>query len=153
MAQNEKGEANQKAAFIYNFAKYIDWPEEHKNSEFVIGILGASEIDLPLLEIARNNKVKNKKIIVTRFNKPSEIGLCNMLFIPKNSPFLLQTVLEKVAKSVLVISETPGMAKKGTAFNFVTVNDKLRFEVNQTALYMAGLRTSSQLLKLAIIVN
>jgi hypothetical protein len=54
---------------------------------------------------------------------------------------------------MLTISEETGFARMGTAFNFVVLNNKLKFEANLNAIYLAGLRASSQLLKLAIIVN
>ncbi len=54
---------------------------------------------------------------------------------------------------MLTISEEPGMAKQGTAFNFVIINDKLKFEANLKAIYLAGLKAGSQLLKLGILVD
>jgi hypothetical protein len=61
--------------------------------------------------------------------------------------------LEKTNKGTLTVSDEPGLAKQGTAFNFVLVHDKLKFEANLKALYLSGLKVSSQLLKLAIIID
>ena len=151
-AQSGQQEANLKAAFIYNFTNYIDWNNDN-GTDFVIGILGPSNITQPLTEIAETNTVKTKKIIVRNFAKPGDIEDCNILFIPANTPFSLQSVLDKVGKGVLTISEEQGFAKQGTELNFVIEKDKLKFEVNLKALYQAGLKASSQLLKLAKIVD
>ncbi len=153
MAQTQDQESNLKAAFIYNFTSYIDWEIDPGGNEFIIGIIGSSALEKPLSEIAKTSLAKNKKIVLKHFSKLEDISYCNILFIPKNCPFPLQSVLEKVDKGVLTISEEPGFARLGTAFNFVIINDKLKFEVNLKTIFTAGLKASSQLLKLAIIVD
>ena len=104
-------------------------------------------------EIAASKTVNDKKIIVKYFDSPDEITFCNILFISEKDPFSLSSVLAKVGKGTLTISEEPGLAAQGTAFNFVEVRDKLKFEANVKSISSAGLKASSQLLKLAKIVN
>jgi hypothetical protein len=152
-AQSQEKEANLKAVFIYNFINYIDWGNEENGNEFVIGIIGSSEIDNPLAAIAKTNLAKNKTIVIRHFNKVEDIRNCQILFIPKNSPFSLKAVLEKIERGMLTVSDEPGVAKQGAAFNFVLVNGKLKFEVNLKSVYLSGVKVSSQLLKLAIIVD
>jgi hypothetical protein len=142
-----------KAAFIYNFINYIDWDSGNENPDFVIRILGASSVTKPLMQISQSKTVKNKKIVVRIFKRPEDISSCQILFIPQDLPFSLHAILEKVDKGVLTISEEPGYAEQGTAFNFVIQNDKLKFEANLKAINLAGLRAGSQLLKLAKIVE
>jgi YfiR/HmsC-like len=127
-----QSEANLKAVFIYNFTRYIEWENLDNDRRFVIGILGHSTVDKPLREIARSGFVNNK---------------------PRNSGYDLPTILENVEKGVLTISEAPGSARMGTAINFVVLNEKLKFEMNKRSIYLAGLKASSQLLKLALIVE
>jgi len=152
-AQNKEEEADLKAAFIYNFTKYIDWDSSGANNNFVIGIIGASPVSGPLREIASGKTVGGKRIIIRNFSSPDEITDCDVLFIPQDLPYPLETILDKTSKGTLTISEEDGYAKKGTALNFVIRNDKLRFEANLRAMLSAGLKASSQLLKLAIIVD
>ena len=141
-----------KAAFIYNFTKYIDWDLSNTN-EFTIGVLGSSSIYNSLLEISKTKTVNDKRIVILHFNKPEEITNCNILFISANSSHSLTPILAKVNKGTLTISEEAGLAEEGTAFNFVVINDKLKFEANVKSINAAGLKASSQLLKLAIIVD
>ena len=152
-AQNTEQEANLKAAFIYNFTKYIDWGRYDHGRDFVIGIVGDSPITESLNEIARQNTVDNKRIAIKMIKSPSEIGDCDILFIPKKSRFSLNYLLEKAGPGVLTISEQKGFAEQGTAFNFVIINNRLKFEANLKAISAAGLKAGSQLLKLAIIVD
>jgi hypothetical protein len=152
-AQAEAAEPNLKAAFIYNFTKYIGWDTSSAEREFVIGVLGTSPVTGYLMQIAKTNTVKNRKINIRYFTKPEEIKGCHMLFIPGSTTYSLSSILAYAGKNILTISEQPGYAKQGTALNFVIVNDKLKFEANIKTIYAAGLNASSQLLKLAIIIN
>jgi YfiR/HmsC-like len=150
MAQVQDGEAKLKAAFIYNFTKYIEWDTTSSANDFIIGIMGSSPITAPLMEIANTNSIKNKKILIRLYNRPEDIGNCDILFIPQKLPYQLHSILDKTGRGVLTISEEEGSAKEGTAFNFVIRNDKLKFEANLNAIRLAGLKAGSQLLKLAI---
>lgn len=152
-AQSVAQEANLKAAFIYNFTKYIDWNDYENADVFIIGVIGSSPVITSLNEIAETNTVDNKKIEIRVFDNPDEIEFCNILFISQKNPYPLLSVLAKVNKGMLTISEEPGFARDGTAFNFVIKNGKLKFEANLKALSQADVKAGSQLLKLAIIVN
>ena len=145
-------ESKLKAAFVYNFTKYIDWDVPNMD-EFTIGVLGSSSIYNSLIEIARTKTVNDKRIVIRHFNKPEEIINCNILFISANTTHTPEPVLSKVGKGTLTVSEESGFAEQGTAFNFFVKNDKLKFEANVKSINAAGLKASSQLLKLAIIVD
>jgi hypothetical protein len=153
ISQSLRKEADLKAVFIYNFTQYIEWDSSGITNEFVIGIIGNSEVSPALIEIAKTNKIRSRAIKVIKYDKPENIGRCQILFITNESTFSLQSILRNTEKGTLTISETTGYANMGSAINFVIRNDKLRFEANLKSLDMAGLKASSQLLKLAIIVN
>lgn len=152
--QTEAEELNLKAAFIYNFTRFIEWDDDIFPTDFVIGIVGNSMIDEPLEEIAQSHKAGNKQIKIKRYNSLDEIEKCNILFISKNLKISLIDILaKKDLKKTLIISEKVNYAQQGTGINFVIVDKKLKFEVNKKAIADAGLKVSSQLLKLAIIVD
>ena len=153
MAQTEERESNLKAAFIYNFTRYIEWEPSMEQNQFVIGVIGPTTVINPLREIADQNFVKNKRISIKYFSRPEDIDYCNILFISRHSSFQLPSILTKINKGTVTISEQAGFAKEGTAFNFVVINDKLKFEANLRAITAAGVKAGSQLLKLAIIVE
>ena len=153
MAQVSEQEANLKAAFIYNFTKYIDWGNYNDRNEFVIDILGDAAIANSLQQIAKEKTINNKPIVVHVLDNPSQATDCDILFISGNCRFTLDKILPMIGKGVLTISEQPGYAEQGTAFNFIIVNNKLKFEANLKAIASAGLKSGSQLLKMAKIVE
>ena len=153
MAQVSEQEANLKAAFIYNFTKYIDWGNYNDRNEFVIDVLGDTTIANSLEQIAKEETINNKPIVVHVLENPSQAVDCDILFISKNCHFTLDKILPLVGKGVLTVSEQPGYARHGTAFNFIIVNNKLKFEANLKAISSAGLKAGSQLLKLARIIE
>jgi len=153
MAQVSEQEANLKAAFIYNFTKYIDWGNYNDRNEFVIDVLGDTTIANSLEQIAKEETINNKPIVVHVLENPSQAVDCDILFISKNCHFTLDKILPLVGKGVLTVSEQPGYARQGTAFNFIIVNNKLKFEANLKAISSAGLKAGSQLLKLARIIE
>ena len=148
----EKKMSDLEAAFIFNFTKFIIWDSAYYQKQFVIGVIGNSEIISPLSQIALTNTVDDKKIIIKQFFKPEDISFCNILFISKGLDYSLSSILPRTNKGTLTISEQPGYAEEGIAFNFVVINDKLKFESNKLAIDLAGLKVSSQLLKLAIVI-
>jgi hypothetical protein len=143
-----------KAAFIYKFTNYIDWDSLLPGNEFVIGVVGASPLKDELDEIARTKTVHNKKIVIRQFKKLDDISPCHILFISRDTPLPLADILTKVyGKGTLTISERDGYAKRGTEINFIEIDNKLRFEASPRNISAAGLKASSQLLKLAVIVD
>jgi len=142
-----------KAAFVYNFTKFIDWNASNNGDEFIIGVMGYSPILKYLADIAQTKSVNGKKIVIKQYYKPDEIKFCHVLFIPEQTSYPLNTILSKVSKGTLTISEEDGFAALGTALNFVLINNKLKFEANMKAVDAAGLKASSDLLRLAIIVD
>lgn len=152
-AQNKNQEADLKAVFIYNFTRYIEWEEGNSPGDFIIGVVGSSAVTASLNEIARSNKVNNKRIVIRVFDTPDHIEHCQILFIPGNLSYSLSSILIRVDKGMLTVSEEQGFARRGTAFNFLLLNGKLKFEANLKSLAATGLKVSSQLLKLAIIIQ
>lgn len=151
---SEAEEYKLKAAFIYNFTMYVEWSPPVSENEFIIGVINSSPINKHLEEIANSEKVNGKKIVIRRYDKLEDIGFCHILFIPQNCGLSLNDIIvDPDLKRTLTISEKEEYAKKGTAINFVEVDNKLKFEVNMNTLHSAGIKASSQLLKLAIIIN
>lgn len=152
--QTVADEYNLKAIYIYNFTRYVEWGTSSANNEFIIGVLGSSSIIEPLEEIARAKTVDGKKIIIRKFNSLAEINFCHMLFISRNSTVPLNEILGKTDdKGIFVVSEKTGFAEQGTSVNFIVVENKVKFEANTKSINSSGLKVSSQLLKLAVIIK
>ena len=141
------------SVFIYNFTKYIQWPAEYQNGEFVIGVLGNSEITGNLKKMAEIKTVGSQKIAVKEYSDISEVSKCHILFIPSSKSKELENALAKVnSQPTLIITERPGLGEKGSGINFITVDGKLNIELNKSVLESAGLKIASQLMALAKVV-
>lgn len=154
--QNQKNEAEEyavKAAFIYNFTKFVEWDKTETSPTFVIGVIGDSPIYKPLQELAATKTINNKKIEVVKCTaqNPSTCR-CQILFVPEatNGKEFQEFISElTVAKNILIISESKGFLNNGSAINFLVTENHIKFEINVGSLHKYNLKASSQLLKLA----
>jgi len=147
-------ETKTKAVFLYNFTKFIQWPEEDTSKTFNIVILGNSDIYSPLQEIANKQTVNNKALKIIRLKSIPENLEAHIVFISSSEKAGLKTIIQKVQNhNVLIVSDSKGFAAEGTAINFVVMEGKVKFEINSATLDNSNLKVSSQLLKLALFVE
>jgi hypothetical protein len=141
-----------KAAFVYNFAKFIDWPAESFASEtapFTICILGDNPFGKGFDPI-RSKTVKNRPVAVREIDDAASAGGCQVLFISASAEDRLDDILFSLkSRPTLLIGDTERFAKRGGMIGFMTEQNKVVFEINDTRAKRAGLRLSSQLLRLA----
>ena len=137
--------------FIYNFTKYIKWPDDAPAGNFVIGVLGKSGVVDPLKEMAATKTVNGKPIEVKVFNSIEEIKDCHIVFLPSDRSKDISSIRSKLAdKPVLVISEKAGLAEQGSDINFIMSDGRWKFEVNQATTEMHRLKISQELIKFAL---
>src|SRR5688572_7104956 len=111
-----------KAVYIYNFTKYIEWPKEYREQVFVIGILGESSLVKELEGMSSSKKVFGQDIEVKQFADLSQVSKCHILYMPSDSKEQIGNVLNKIkGYSTLLVTDTPGLATKGSAINFVVL--------------------------------
>lgn len=144
-----------KAVFIYNFTKYIEWPEEYKTGEFTIGILGENEALFQELDkMSKVKKVSNQSFSIKNIEDAGSMGSPHILYIPEDSTDQLNKALSSLkGKSTLVITEKPGLAQQGAAINFVVVGNRQKFELNKANAEERNLKVASVLENLAVLVN
>jgi hypothetical protein len=143
-----------KAVYIYNFTKYVEWPKEYRDQSFVIGVLGETALITELKGMATTKKVFGQNIEVRQFNTVSDISLCHILYVPADTKESFTNVLGKIKEySTLVITDKPGMATQGSAINFVVLQNRQKFELNESNAVKYKLKISNSLEALAIIVN
>ena len=144
-----------KATFIYNFTKYIDWPDKYKEGNFVIGVIGANSFYNDLTTLLVKKTVGNQKFEIKSYtNIESVTTFCHILFIPAENSSMLPEALKKLkGKSTLIVTEKSGLAKQGAGINFIIENNKQRFELNKNNVEKYNLKVSSTLTTLAIQVE
>ena len=149
IAQNYK----MHSVFIYSFTRYVQWPDNYNQGDFEIMVLGDSPILEELKAMAQAKKVCDRPIKITKIKEPSEIRKCNILFVPTSRSAEIAAVMEKInTQSILVVTEEPGLALKGSDINFIIKDGKLAFELNQASVNKQGLKVSNELTRLAILI-
>ncbi len=154
-AQNGPTEYQVKAAFVYNFVKFVDWPSSaftNANSPYVIGVLGDNAIGDNLKQAVVGRKINGRPLEFVTFHSARDALDCQVLFISKSERRHYNEILAILrGKSILTIGESDGFIDAGGIINFVILPDRtVHFQINQPATKEAGLKMSSDLLNLAI---
>jgi YfiR/HmsC-like len=142
------------ANIIYRFTKYIDWPINKKAGDFVIGVIGESPLYDDLQRLSANKTVGGQKIVVVKMSPAATSYDCHMLFIGEEESSSLKKIAILTASApILIISESEGLARKGSCINFITVDDRLKLEINKGNVEQRNLGIASELLELGIIIK
>jgi len=154
-AQKVDTNAKIKAVFIYNFTKYIEWPSDYQSGEFTIGILGENEaLYQELTKMSKVKKVANQSFSIKKYDNLNEVKSPHILYIPEDSSSMLARAVSKLkGKSTLIVTEEPGLAKKGSSINFIVEGNRQKFELNKQTTKSHNLKIASTLENLAVIVN
>jgi hypothetical protein len=146
-----------KAGFIYNFAKFVDWPTNAfaaVDSPFVIGVLGEDPFGKLLDQAVQNRNVGGRRIEVRRFSQIEEAQTSHVLFISRSESEHITMILKRLkGKNILTVGETPGFLEEGGVINLVVEQMSVRFQINADAAESAHLLISSKLLGLAAVVR
>jgi hypothetical protein len=146
-------ESQVKAAFLYNFAKFVTWPTNtfaNAASPFVIGVLAEKPMAQTVEKTVAGKFVGNRIIDVRQITDAAHLEPCQILFIAQSKMPLFPHGLSPLGNSnVLLVGESPGFLAAGGAISFTNDEGQMRFEVSTTSAAHAGLKISSKLLRLA----
>ena len=150
-------EINYKAysLFVYNFTKYMEWPEDAVKEGFTVGVWGDSPILKELQAVASTKKIKGKSITIKKLNSVEDAVYCQLVYISSAKSGTLKAMKEKLkGKPVLLVGEREGLAAKGAALSFVTQDDDaLKFDINKAVIKDHNLKIATALLALGFIVG
>jgi hypothetical protein len=150
-----------KVVYLYNFTRYIDWPDASVGDAFVIAVLRDPGLAEALRALERPDKeAEGRPIRVRALDAASGFGDAQILFVGAQALAELPRILEGTrGKPVLLVGDSPGLAKQGVAINFFLKPDilgagkQLRFQINPEALEGRGLKVSADLYDVAQIVR
>jgi hypothetical protein len=144
--------ARVKAAFVYNFARFIEWPQAATHESVKIVVVGrGGGLAGPLEEIVRGKTVAGRPLEVTRSVTSASIPRCDILLIERSETRHIKEIAQSLAgKPVLTVCDDADCLKEGAMIAFQLVDESVRFQINQEAAEHAGLKISSQLLKVAL---
>jgi hypothetical protein len=146
-----------KAAFLFNFARFVEWPAAafgSSDSPLSLCVLGEDPFGSALDETVRGEKVRDRRLEVRRTSEVVDLDACQLVFVSASERGRLPEILSALgSKSVLTVSEVEEFAARGGVINFVLVDNRVRFEINPGAAKRSGLKISSELLRLGRIVD
>jgi hypothetical protein len=153
--QSQPTEYQIKAAFLFNFAKFVQWPPAAfagVTSPIIIGILGENPFHDDLARTIRNKTVDDHPLLIKEFRSPKEATNCHILFISTSEKKRLPEILKSLkGASVLTVGEMDRFTESGGMINFVMQGNKIRFQINHDEATKAGLKISSKLMSLALL--
>ena len=147
-----------KAAYLYKFATYIQWPQRafrDAASPFVIGILGPDPVGADLRKIAKVKQIDGRKIEVRNFKQAKEVRDCHILFMSRDVESAAQQAAIKLlsGRNILFVGETPDFLKHGGVIDFVIQGNRIRVYISKSAYQRESLEISARLLRIATIVE
>ncbi|MDQ1407267.1 MAG: hypothetical protein QOG55_2896 [Acidobacteriaceae bacterium] len=151
-----------KAGFIYNFAKFVEWPSTafaEPDSPIVIGVLGTDPFGDIINHVVEGKKIGTRGFVIRRFKWSKELKDskdfkdCRILFVSSSEKLHFEEIFDAVkGLPVLTVGETPGFAERGGIIRLMLEDNRVRFEVNVDAAHDGNLNISSRLLTLARII-
>lgn len=147
-----------KAAFLYNFGRYVQWPPEafrDARAPFVIGFVGPSPVIPESQRIAKAKKIQERPIQIRQFSDAKEVEGCHILFLPVVvEPETRAEVIRRVSGShLLLVGESSDFLDQGGVMNLVVEQNRVRVHVAEKAAQREKLTISSQLLRIATVVK
>jgi hypothetical protein len=151
------GEYEVKAAFLYNFAKFIAWPDKSfadPGAPFAFCVLGADPFGRTLDDALQGKTIGSHPVTLTRLQGAAQARRCQMVFVSSSESRRLPEIEDRLrGASVLLVGDFPGFADAGGALQFIIEDNRVRFLINTDAAQRAGLRLSSKLLSVARVVH
>ncbi|XHS77005.1 YfiR family protein [Burkholderiaceae bacterium UC74_6] len=148
-SQTEEGtdELHVKAAFLFKFTGYVDWPDSafgKPDTPFIIGVLGSPTLQGELAQLTAGRKVHERAIQIRKIQAGESAAGLHLLFVARS-----EALPNEAARPVLVVTEAEGSMPRGSMINFLIVDRRVRFEIALPSVEKAGLRMSSRLLAVA----
>jgi hypothetical protein len=151
-AQGVLSEYDVKAAFLFNFTKFVEWPPSafgDERSLLKICVLGDNPFG-KTLHALMGEEVGGRRLLLAHLENLKNLESCHVLYVSRSERERLSQILTAVRSApVLTVADTPGFIDQGGMINFILEGTKVRFDVNQEAAERAGLKISSRLLALA----
>ncbi len=151
--QPKASEFQVKAAYLYNFGRFVQWPDQggtDRTEPFEICVLGTDPFGQALDATLAGGTIGGKNVMAKRISKPQDIDSCRILFISSSEESHLKEDLVALDKTrVLTVSDIPRFSERGGMIGFILEGNRVRFDVNLDSAQGAGLTLSSELLKVA----
>jgi hypothetical protein len=153
LAQQERPVHEMHAMMLYNFIKYIQWPNEGDGGEFVVGVMGDDDVFNTLKGWYDGKPKGTKKYVIKKLVSAAEAGDCQVVYLGRSKNKEFDNIRgATTGKSILTITDSASLGQKGSCINFKVIDGKLKFELNQGSVTGANLKVSGQLSSMAIVI-
>jgi YfiR/HmsC-like len=154
-AQTQSLEFRVEAAFVYNFAKFVEWPQQVPGATpITFCVLGDESLYAALSESLVDKTINGRALVARQIGRPQEGLRCQIAFIGSAEKKQLGGVLEVLAGSpVLTVADFESFARRGGMIQLIKEGNKIRFAINVDAAKRHGFRISSKLLQLAEVIR
>jgi hypothetical protein len=146
-----------KAAFLYNLARFVDWPPEslpNDHSPIIIGVLGKDPFGSALDEIILRKSINGHSLQIARAKSIQELKLCQIVFVSSSEDKRIPEILASLqGTNILTVGESENFMQLGGAVQLTLLDNRLRFAINVDVARRARLKFSSKLLSLARVVR
>ena len=147
------GEAQIKAAFLYKFGDFVQWPPAsfaRADAPFAIGVMGADDVAAALEQLVANRTVQGHPVVVRRVRPGESLARLHMLFIGQSdAPRLAETLAAAKGQALLTVTESDNALSHGSMINFVAEDQRVRFDIAPASAERGQLKISSRLLAVA----
>jgi hypothetical protein len=154
-AASEVGVDETKAVFLYNFAKFVQWPADafqDSRAPLVVGVVGTDAFGDVLANTMNGKKVNGRLVEVRSGRTLDALGRCHILYIGGSEEERLAQLLEAVSPSVVTVGEIDAFLTSGGILQIAIIQNRVRFAINTARAEQAGVRISSKVLTLSRIV-
>jgi YfiR/HmsC-like len=156
-AADRDSEYQVKAAFLVNFARFVEWPPQSfgaANDPLVFGVYGNDLFGAALDQAVSGKMIGGRLAVIRRTSEVGALRSCHVVFLPASEINHFRELSNSLGNlSVLLVGETEGFAEGGGVINFILENERVRFEISPSAAARVHLKISSKLLQLAVIVG
>jgi hypothetical protein len=152
--QGQTMDADQvKAAFLFNFAKFITWPPKASTATLEICVAGADPIAEALIAATKGKLIDSHPVAIRKLDSPAGVATCQILYVGNQAKKTSEILAEAARYPIVTVGEDEKFLRRGGMINFVPVDEKLRFEINIDAAGRSGISISSKLLQVARVVH
>jgi len=145
-----------KVAFLYNFVQFVEWPSKARGGDdapVYLCVLGNDVLE-PAFQSINGKTAKGRKLLVRFARELNEIGECHLMFVARSEKMHMSSIVQQLQdRPILTVSDMADFARLGGVIGLITVDNKIRFEINVNAARRAGIKISSRLLNLARIID
>jgi hypothetical protein len=156
-AQAPGDEAQVKAAFVYNFIKFVNWPAEviqHSGDSIVVAVIGDGDVADAAEHLLTGKQVGDRRVVVRRLKSDQSLAGVHAVFVTESDAKKVRRILDgATGRAILSVGDASGFASSGGIIGLVIEDRKVRFEIDQDAADSAGLKISSKLLALSRVVH